>query len=60
MQVSTVIIVIEVIFLFFFFAIVEENLVIWKEPQDIGMLYFNVCDKITLIMYDLVVQFILH
>ena len=46
MQVSTVITVIEVIFLFFF-AIVAENLVIWKERQDIDMLYFNLYDKIT-------------
>lgn len=60
MQVSTVITVIEVIFLFFFFAIVAENLVIWKERQDIEMLYFNLYDKITLIIYDHVVQFILH
>lgn len=59
MQVSTVITVIEVIFLFFF-AIVAENLVIWKERQDIDMLYFNLCDKITLIIDDHVVQFILH
>lgn len=59
MQVSTVITVIEVIFLFFF-AIVAENLVIWKERQDIDMLYFNLYDKITLIIYDHVVQFILH
>ena len=59
MQVSTVITVIEVIFLFFF-AIVAENLVIWKERQDIEMLYFNLYDKITLIIYDHVVQFILH
>lgn len=58
MQVSTVITVIEVMFLFF--AIVAENLVIWKELQDIDMLYFNLYDKITLIMYDHVVQFILH
>ena len=59
MQVSTVITVIEVIFLFFF-AIVAENLVIWKERQDIDMLYFNLYDKITLIICDHVVQFILH
>ena len=59
MQVSTVITVIEVIFLFFF-VIVAENLVIWKERQDIDMLYFNLYDKITLIIYDHVVQFILH
>lgn len=59
MQVSTVITVIEVIFLFFF-AIVAENLVIWKERQDIDMLYFNLYYKITLIIYDHVVQFILH
>ena len=59
MQVSTVITVIEVIFLFFF-AIVAENLVIWKERQDIDMLYFNLYDKITLIIYDHVVQLILH
>lgn len=59
MQVSTVITVIEVIFLFFF-AIVAENLVIWKERQDIDMLYFNLYDKITLIIDDHVVQFILH
>ena len=59
MQVSTVITVIEVIFLFFF-AIVAVNLVIWKERQDIDMLYFNLYDKITLIIYDHVVQFILH
>ena len=59
MQVSTVITVIEVIFLFFF-AIVAENLVIWKERQDIDMLYFNLYDKITLISDDHVVQFILH
>lgn len=59
MQVSTVITVIEVIFLFFF-AIVAENLVLWKERQDIDMLYFNLYDKITLIIYDHVVQFILH
>ena len=59
MQVSTVISVIEVIFLFFF-AIVAENLVIWKERQDIDMLYFNLYDKITLIIDDHVVQFILH
>lgn len=59
MQVSTVITVIEVIFLFFF-AIVAENLVIWKERQDIDMLYFNLYGKITLIIYDHVVQFILH
>ena len=58
MQVSTVITVIEVMFLFF--AIVAENLVIWKELQDIDMLCFNLYDKITLIMYDHVVQFILH
>jgi len=58
MQVSTVITVIEVMFLFF--AIVAENLVIWKELQDIDMLYFNLYDKITLIMYDHVVQFILY
>ena len=58
MQVSTVITVIEVMFLFF--AIVAEILVIWKELQDIDMLYFNLYDKITLIMYDHVVQFILH
>ena len=45
----------------FFFAIVAENLVIWKELQDIDMLYFNLYDKITLIyMYDHVVQFISH
>ena len=60
MQVSTVITVIEVIFLFFFFAIVAVNLVIWKERQDIDMLYFNLYDKITLIIDDHVVQFILH
>lgn len=60
MQVSTVITVIEVIFLFFFFAIVAENLVLWKERQDIDMLYFNLYDKITLIIDDHVVQFILH
>lgn len=59
MQVSTVITVIEVIFLFFF-AIVAENLVLWKERQDIDMLYFNLYDKITLIIDDHVVQFILH
>lgn len=59
MQVSTVITVIEVIFLFFF-AIVAENLVISKERQDIDMLYFNLYDKITLIIDDHVVQFILH
>lgn len=59
MQVSTVITVIEVIFLFFF-AIVAENLVLWKERQDIDMLYFNLYGKITLIIYDHVVQFILH
>lgn len=59
MQVSTVITVIEVIFLFFF-AIVAENLVIWKERQDIDILYFNLYDKITLIIDDHVVQFILH
>lgn len=59
MQVSTVITVIEVIFLFFF-AIVAENLVLWKERQDIDMLCFNLYDKITLIIYDHVVQFILH
>lgn len=59
MQVSTVITVIEVIFLFFF-AIVAENLVIWKERQDIDMFYFNLYDKITLIIDDHVVQFILH
>ena len=58
MQVSTVITVIEVMFLFF--AIVAEILVIWKELQDIDMLHFNLYDKITLIMYDHVVQFILH
>lgn len=58
-EVSTVITVIEVIFLFFF-AIVAENLVLWKERQDIDMLYFNLYDKITLIIYDHVVQFILH
>ena len=58
MQVSTVITVIEVMFLFF--AIVAENLVICKELQDIDMFYFNLYDKITLIMYDHVVQFILH
>ena len=58
MQVSTVITVIEVMFLFF--AIVAENLVIWKELQDIDMLYFNLYDRTTLIMYDHVVQFILH
>ena len=46
--------------MFLFFAIVAENLVIWKELQDIDMLYFNLYDKITLIMYDHVVQFILH
>ena len=45
---------------FFFFAILAENLVILKELQDIDMLYFNLYDKITLIMYDHVVQFILH
>lgn len=44
----------------FYFAFVAENLVIWKELQDIDMLYFNLYDKITLIMYDHVVQFILH
>lgn len=59
MQVSTVITVIEVIFLFFF-AIVAENLVLWKERQDIDMFYFNLYDKITLIIDDHVVQFILH
>lgn len=45
---------------FFFLAIVAVNLVIWKERQDIDMLYFNLYDKITLIIYDHVVQFILH
>ena len=44
----------------FYFAIAAENLVIWKELQDIDMLYFNLYDKTTLIMYDHVVQFILH